>query len=599
MVLVALASLEVRAQTGGADFFEKNVRPVFVQRCFGCHGAGASPMGGLRLDSRESILHGGGRGAAIVAGKPNESLLIKALQQTDETLKMPPGKKLSDPDIAFIAQWIAMGAPWGGSASLSAEAPAKKYWAFVPPKDPALPHVKNSSWVKSPIDAFVLAGLEGKNLTPAPPASKRELIRRATFDLTGLPPTPEEVQAFLDDQNPDAFAHLIDRLLASPHYGERWGRHWLDVARYADSNGLDENLVYRNAYRYRDYVIQAFNKDKPYDQFVREQLAGDLLPEAPDLQTTFERWTATGFLSLGAKMLAEDDPAKMEMDIVDEQMDTASRAFMGLTVGCARCHDHKFDPIPQADYTALGGIFKSSKTMENFKVVATWHEYVLAPPEDRARLQELLDKIKAKNKEASVLVQAENRKLSAEARLKLGAYLLAASDVLRYEQNPLVPVLSGGKSAPTGATTREASSFERGNAPKKLEKGKPNTVEGQKGPWFAEYDVTVPAAGEYELDMLEEESGAGTADVLVNGVLMKEGAAAVQNRAASPDAGGWTVTGIFPLNAGKNTLRLEHKSRFPYFEKIAGDAESIAEGDRDAALEHPDFAAVWDQSGIS
>ncbi len=526
-------------------------------------------MGGLRLDSRESILHGGGRGAAMVPGKPNESLLVKALQQTDASLKMPPGKKLSDPEIAFIAQWIAMGAPWGGAASLSAEAPAaKKYWAFVPPKDPALPHVKNSDWVKSPIDAFVLAGLEEKSLTPAPPASKRELIRRATFDLTGLPPTPEEVQAFLDDQKPDAFARLVDRLLASPHYGERWGRHWLDVARYADSNGLDENLVYRNAYRYRDYVIQAFNKDKPYDQFVREQLAGDLLPEAPDLQTTFERWTATGFLSLGAKMLAEDDPAKMEMDIVDEQMDTASRAFMGLTVGCARCHDHKFDPIPQADYTALAGIFKSSKTMENFKVVATWHEYVLAPPEDRARLQDLLDKIKAKNKEASVLVQAENRKLSAEARLKLGAYLLAASDVLRYEQIPLVPVLNAGKSAPAAAIIREASSFERGNAPKKLEKGKPNTVEGQKGPWFAEYDVTVPAAGEYELDMLEEESGAGTADVLVNGVLLKEGAAAVQNRAASPDAGGWTVTGIFPLNAGKNTLRLEHKSRFPYFEKL-------------------------------
>ena len=568
MALAALATLEARAQSGGAEFFEKNVRPVFIQKCFGCHGAGASPMGGLRLDSRESILHGGGRGAAIVPGKPNESLLIKALQQTDENLKMPPGKKLSEPEIVFIAQWIAMGAPWGGGQSLNAEAPAKKYWAFVPPKDPALPHVKDSAWVKSPIDAFILAGLEEKNLAPAPPASKRELIRRATFDLTGLPPTPEEVQEFLDDKNPDAFARLVDRLLASPRYGERWGRHWLDVARYADSNGLDENLVYRNAYRYRDYVIQAFNKDKPYDQFVREQLAGDLLPEAPDLPTNYEHWTATGFLSLGAKMLAEDDPVKMEMDIVDEQMDTASRAFMGLTVGCARCHDHKFDPIPQADYYALGGIFKSSKTMENFKVVATWHEYVLAPPEERAKLQELLDKIKAKNKEASALTQAENRKLSAEARLKLGAYLLGATDVLRYEQIPLLPVMNAGKSAPASAILREASSFERGNAPKKLEKGKPNTVEGQKGPWFAEYDVTVPAAGEYELDMLEEESGAGTADVLLNGVLMKEGAAAVQNRAASPDAGGWTVTGIFPLNAGKNTLRLEHKSRFPYFEKL-------------------------------
>jgi cytochrome c553 len=566
--LIALATFQARAQTDGADFFEKNVRPIFVQRCFGCHGAGASPMGGLRLDSRESILRGGGRGPAVVAGKPNESLLIHALQQTDDSLKMPPGKKLSDAEIAMLAQWIAMGAPWAANQSAAAEAPAKKYWAFVPPQDPVAPQVKNSEWVKSPIDAFILAGLEAKNLKPAPPASKRELIRRATFDLTGLPPTPEEVQAFLDDQKPDAFARLVDRLLRSPRYGERWGRHWLDVARYADSNGLDENLVYRNAFRYRDYVIQAFNKDKPYDQFVQEQLAGDLLPDAPELATTYERWTATGFLSLGAKMLAEDDPAKMEMDIVDEQMDTASRAFMGLTVGCARCHDHKFDPIPQADYYALGGIFKSSKTMENFKVVATWHEYVLAPPEDRERLQALLDKIKAKTKEAGAITQAENRKLSGEARLKLGAYLLAASDVLRYEQIVLAPVLSAGKSAPTGAVMREASSFDRGNAPKKLEKGKANVVEGQKGPWFAEYDVTVPSAGEYELDMLEEESGAGTADVLVNGVLMKEGAAPVQNRAASPDAGGWSVTGIFPLTAGLNTLRLEHKSRFPYFEKL-------------------------------
>jgi cytochrome c553 len=567
-VALFLAAFQVCAQSDGVEFFEKNVRPLFIQRCFGCHGAGASPMGGLRLDSRESIFQGGGRGPAVVAGKPNDSLLIRALRQTDDSLKMPPGKKLSDPEIAMLAQWIAMGAPWAAAQTAASNAPAQKYWAFVPPKDPAPPQVKNSEWVKSPIDAFVLAGLEAKNLKPAPPAGKRELIRRATFDLTGLPPTPEEVQAFLSDQKPDAFARLVDRLLASPRYGERWGRHWLDVARYADSNGLDENLVYRNAFRYRDYVIQAFNKDKPYDQFVREQLAGDLLPDAQNLENTYERWTATGFLSLGAKMLAEDDPAKMEMDIVDEQMDTASRAFMGLTVGCARCHDHKFDPIPQADYYALGGIFKSSKTMENFKVVATWHEYVLAPREDRERLQAHLDKIKAKTKEASVLVQAENRKLSAEARLKLGAYLAAASDVLRYEQIPLAPVLNAGRSAPAETIIREASSFERGNAPKKLEKGKPNTVEGQKGPWFAEYDVTVPGAGEYELDMLEEESGAGTADVLVNGVLLKEGAAPVQNRAASPDAGGWSVTGIFPLNAGKNTLRLEHKSRFPYFEKL-------------------------------
>jgi len=557
-----------RAQTDGGDFFEKNVRPLLIQRCYACHGTAGNPMGGLRLDSRESILKGGGRGPAVAPGNPKGSLLLTAVRQTDEDLKMPPGKKLSDAEIATLAQWIEMGAPWAANQPAPPAKAAEKYWAFVPPKSPAAPQVKHADWVQSPIDAFVLAGLEAKGLQPAPAASKRELIRRATFDLTGLPPTPEEVQAFLADAKPDAFARLVDRLLASPQYGERWGRHWLDVARYADSNGLDENLVYRNAFRYRDYVIQAFNKDKPYDQFVREQLAGDLMTDGQDLATTFERWTATGFLSLGAKMLAEDDPVKMEMDIVDEQMDTASRTFMGMTVGCARCHDHKFDPIPQADYYALGGIFKSSKTMENFKVVATWHEYVLAPPEDRERLKAHLEKIKAKAKEAALITQTENRKLAAEARQKMGAYLLAASDVLRYEQIVLSPALSAGKSAPAGAVVREAASFDRGNAPKKLEKGKPNVAEGEKGPWFAEYDVNVPSAGEYQLDMLEEETGGGTANILVNGVLVKEGLAPVENRAASPDAGGWSVTGIFPLNAGKNTLRLEHKSRFPYFEKL-------------------------------
>src|SRR5579863_4294464 len=474
--LAACTMGRAAAETNGAEFFEKSVRPLFAQRCLPCHAAGEHPAGGLSLEGRESLLQGGSRGPAIVAGRPEESLLIRALRQTSN-LRMPPGGKLGDAEIAILANWVSMGAPWASERAPQSEQTKATFWAFIPPRDAAIPQVKHASWVKSPIDAFILAGLEAKNLKPAPPAGKRELIRRAAFDLTGLPPTPEEVQAFLDDRDPNAFERVVDRLLASPRYGERWGRHWLDVARYADSNGLDENLVYSNAFRYRDYVIQAFNKDKPYDQFVREQLAGDLLPDAEDLTTTFERWTATGFLSLGAKMLAEDDPVKMEMDIVDEQLDTASRAFMALTIGCARCHDHKFDPIPQADYYSMAGIFKSSKTMENFKVVATWHEYVLAPPDDRERLQALLDKIKAKNKEAAVITQAENRKLSTEARLKLGAYLLAASDVLRYEQITLAPVLSGGKSAPAGAIIREASSFERGNAPRKLEKGKANVVE--------------------------------------------------------------------------------------------------------------------------
>ena len=489
---------------------------------------------------------------------------------------MPPRGKLKDAEIALLAQWVDRGAPWGAER-LQSDA-RQDFWAFVPPKEPSIPQVKDQGWVKSPIDAFILAGLEAKGLTPAPPADKRTLIRRATFDLTGLPPKPEEVRAFLKDASPEAFAKVVDRLLASPRYGERWGRHWLDVARYADSNGLDENLVYKNAFRYRDYVIHAFNKDKPYDQFIQEQLAGDLLPDTGDLKTTFERWTATGFLSLGAKMLAEDDPVKMEMDIVDEQLDTTSRVFMGLTVGCARCHDHKFDPIPQADYYSMAGIFKSSKTMENFKVVAKWHEYVLASKADRDRLQAHEAKVEAKRREIARIRKAENSKLVAEGRQKVGAYLLAAAAVERSEQIRLRPGLQEAGMSPAVATVmRESGSFDRGNVSRKPEKGQANIAE-QKGPFFAEYDLAIAGPGEYQIDFLEEEKGAGTADLWINGRLVKRGAEPIQNRAASPDAGGWAVAGIFPLVAGKNTMRLEHKSRFPYFEKLLVAPSPLAKG---------------------
>ena len=559
LILTVYFSVTFAQAQDGPEFFEKNIRPLFARQCMACHSATAG-MGGLKLDTRENLLKGGKRGPAVTPGKSDESILLRAVSHSAD-LKMPPSGKLKDSEIALLRQWVGMDAPWGAEKSAQSASSQKKFWAFVPPKEPAMPTIKNQAWVNSPIDAFVLAGLEVKGLAPAPPADKRTLIRRATFDLTGLPPSPEEVQAFLKDGEPGAFARVVDRLLASPHYGERWGRHWLDVARYADSNGLDENLVYRNAFRYRDYVIAAFNKDKPYDLFVKEQLAGDLLP-ASDEATQFERWTATGFLSLGAKMLAEDDPLKMEMDIVDEQLDTTARAFMGMTVGCARCHDHKFDPIPTADYYSLAGIFKSSKTMENFKVVAKWHEYVLANEQERNRLKEHLEKVDAKTKEISRVSGFENTKLVKEARTKSGAYLVAADDVLRFEKTHLSPAAAGS------GITRAAESFDRGNAPRKLEKGKSNAPSKTKGPYFAEFDVTMAQAGDYQLDMLEEESGSGTVDVYVHGTLEKRGNPPVTNREASPDAGGWSVTGVFPLVAGKNTIRLEHKNRFPYFESL-------------------------------
>jgi mono/diheme cytochrome c family protein len=391
LIAATPAEGQAGADRAAVERFETQVRPLLASRCWSCHGPEKS-RGGLRLDSAAGLAAGGASGPVVVAGKPEESLLIEAVRYAGE-LRMPPKGKLRDAEIAGLIDWVRAGAVWPGAEPPPEPARASTpdesepaFWAFQPPSDPTPPDVSRTDWPKSPIDRFILAGLERKGLSPAPPAEKRVLIRRATFDLTGLPPTPEEVDAFLDDSSPDAFARVVDRLLASPRYGERWGRHWLDLARYADSNGMDENVAYANAFRYRDYIIRAFNADAPYDRLIREQLAGDLLPPAHGADP-FDLLTATGFLVLGPKMLAEDDPVKMEMDIIDEQVDTTGRVFLGLTLGCARCHDHKFDPIPTADYYALAGIFKSTKSMANHKVVAMWNERPLATGELQARAE--------------------------------------------------------------------------------------------------------------------------------------------------------------------------------------------------------------------
>ncbi|MBI2807813.1 MAG: PSD1 domain-containing protein [Planctomycetes bacterium] len=390
-------------------FFETSIRPLLVEHCIKCHGP-KKQKADLRLDARERILKGGYSGPAVTPGHPERSLLIKAISHRDKDLKMPPKTRLSDRQIADLTRWVKMGAPFPGNVAKAKGGTGRDHWAFQAPRDPPAPPVKNRKWPRSPLDHFVLAHLEAKGLAPAPPADRRTLIRRATFDLIGLPPTPAEVDAFVADKSADAFARVIDRLLASPHYGERWARHWLDVARYADSNGLDENVAFGNAWRYRDYVVAAFNQDKPYDQFLIEQLAGDLLPsplagEGPGVRggnllpsplagegqgvrgtaSRNERLIATGFLALGPKVLAEGDEKKMELDIIDEQIDTFGRALMGLTLGCARCHDHKFDPITTRDYHGLAGIFTSTRTMESFKRVARWHEHPLISEDGKTR----------------------------------------------------------------------------------------------------------------------------------------------------------------------------------------------------------------------
>ena len=335
------------------EYFETNVRPLLFDKCFSCHNDKVQ-QGGLRLDSREAALKGGTNGIAIVLADPEKSKLIKAVHY-DTDLKMPPSGKLKPTEIAALTQWVKMGAPWTPAKSKLLPGkpdPAANHWAFKPFKKQVLPKVSLVGWAKSPIDRFVLAKLEAKHLIPAPPADRRTLIRRAAFDLTGLPPSPEGVSDFLADKSPKAWERVIDRLLASPQYGERWGRHWLDVARYADTKGyvFQEDAVFHNAYTYRDYVIRSFNEDLPYDQFIIQQLAADRLPLGEDKRSL----AALGFLNVGRRFL--NDP----VFINDDRIDVACRGVMGLTVACARCHNHKFDPIPTADYYSLYGVFASS-----------------------------------------------------------------------------------------------------------------------------------------------------------------------------------------------------------------------------------------------
>ena len=350
------------------EFFEAKIRPVLATQCGKCHASTAEKLkGGLRLDSREALRLGGDTGPAIVPGKPDESLLIQAIRYRDDELRMPPKAKLPDAVVADFEAWVKMGAPdpRTGSSGTAARASidlakGREFWSFRPPKKSVPPDVKHADWARGDIDRLLLAALESRGLVPVADADRPRLLRRVSFDLVGLPPTPEELDLFLRDDSPDAFRKVVDRLLASPRFGERWGRHWLDVARFAESSGKT-NFTYPQAWRYRDWAIASFNADKPYDRFVREQIAGDLLP-ADDDRSRAEQIIATGFLALGSKAHDAENRGQYSLDVIDEQIEASTRAFLGLTVACARCHDHKMDPIPQRDYYALSGIFRSTQT---------------------------------------------------------------------------------------------------------------------------------------------------------------------------------------------------------------------------------------------
>ena len=366
-----LATGEVCAQAPAANqdrFFTETIHPILAERCWECHG-GEVQESGLRLDSRDSLLAGGDSGQPLVVpGKPAESFLIRVIQH-DGDVAMPPDEKLPEEEIKALSQWVSMGLPWPTSGAGKNEPATKEeqyvkqlaeHWAFQPITPPQLPEVQRPDWIAQPVDRFVLAHLESKEITPSPEADRHTLIRRLKFDLLGLPPTYEEVQSFVSDSAPDAYEQLAERYLASPHYGERWGRHWLDLARYADTRGyaFARERRYPYAYTYRDYVIHALNDDLPFDQFVVQQLAADLITDAPHDAAL----AALGFLTVGRKF------NNRHLDI-DDQIDVVGRGLLGLTVACARCHDHKYDPIPTDDYYSLYGVFASSSEPDELPTI--------------------------------------------------------------------------------------------------------------------------------------------------------------------------------------------------------------------------------------
>jgi mono/diheme cytochrome c family protein len=406
----------------GEEFFENKIRPILTTQCGSCHQTKSA--GGLSLTSRDAILKGGDSGPAIVPGAPEKSLLLTAVHQTGE-LKMPPkGTKLTDEEIASLSEWVKMGAPWPVTAvtqrveGKQITDDMRKFWSFQPLKEPVIPQEKGSSWAKTDIDRLVLAKLDSKGLKPAEPADRRTLIRRATLDLTGLPPSEEEVHAFEQDKDPKAYEHLVDRLLASPRYGERWGRHWLDVARYADDDirGLDPRgrgyMPLDGAYVYRDWVVKAMNDDLPYDRFLKMQLAGDLLDKKP----TPDDLKATSFLGEAPWIWDQAEPVQGRADERNERIDAVSRGLLGLTVACARCHDHKYDPILAKDYYALGGIFASS----------TYKEYAFVPDVEVTYWRDLFNKADKMDETVQLYNKTASEQLSKAIASQSSAYMVAA-----------------------------------------------------------------------------------------------------------------------------------------------------------------------------
>ena len=417
LCIISLSFVFLLSQLAGiadqkTDFFEKKIRPVLSNNCYECHSAKSKSLkAGLLLDRKTGWERGGKNGTVIVPGKPDESILMHALRYNNHDLQMPPSGKLSESVLADFEKWIAMGAQDPRNSSLEevfavgglkakSQEEGRKFWAFKPIKLPSLPVVQKNGWIKDDIDRFILRRIEENDLETSQKAEPMTLLRRIFFDLTGLPPSTQDIKDFQESLSGESFENVVDRLLESPRFGERWGRHWLDVARYADTTGGGRNNPFPNAHRYRDYVISSFNKDKPFDQFMMEQIAGDLMSSSTDEEYN-EQLTGTGFLALGPHNYELQDKELLRMEVVDEQLSAVGKAFMGLTMDCARCHDHPFDPIPIQDYYSIAGIFRSTNSLVPGNV-AGFHERNLRDEfgEQRKHYEQTLASLEKRLKDA-------------------------------------------------------------------------------------------------------------------------------------------------------------------------------------------------------
>ena len=444
LAMAAVLTISVAAAAATpeqVEFFEKSVRPILVERCSACHGEQLQTAG-LKLTTADGFYRGGETGPVFLRDDPAGSPLLAAVRYEGQ-IKMPPTGKLPDEEIEALARWVRQGAHWpearsAPSAPDTASGPRwteeqTSHWAFQPVRASGPPPVKDAGWARTPVDLFILAKLEEHGLAPPPRAGRLTLLRRAKYDLHGLPPDEAEIREFLLDRAPGAFRRLVDRLLASPRYGEKWGRHWLDVARYADSTGLDDDIKVPYTWRYRDYVIDALNRDTPFDRFMVEQLAGDLLKPAGEGAVNRRGVIATGFLAVGTKPLVQQDKIKMKYDVIDEQIDTTAKVFMGLTMGCARCHDHKFDPISAKDYYSMAAIFASVKNFESLDpamTVSKVHLEPLVPEETYRRYREHQERMaRTKRRIESILDLEMYRHVIEHRSPDLARYMVAAFEV--------------------------------------------------------------------------------------------------------------------------------------------------------------------------